>query len=149
VAAQVEGVTLLGGEPFDQASAFASFACAVRAAGLSVMTFTGHRLEDLIGPHAPEGAESLLAATDLLVDGPYVAEQMDLARPWVGSRNQRFHFLTDRYKHLETELADLVDRVEIRVAADGQVKVNGWATVAMLDDLLAGETPAIGRGQVR
>lgn len=149
VASQVEGVTLLGGEPFDQASAFATFARAVREAGLSVMTFTGHDLEDLAGSNAPEGAESLLAVTDLLVDGPYIADQMDLARPWVGSRNQRFHFLTDRYKHLAMHIADLADRVEVRVGADGTLKVNGWASVAMMDDLLAGEVPTIGRGQVR
>lgn len=149
MASQVDGVTLLGGEPFDQASAYASFAHAVRSAGLSVMTFTGHQLEDLVGPAAPEGAEMLLAATDLLVDGPYIADQIDLGRPWVGSRNQRFHFLTDRYRHLETELGDLSDRVEIRVGPDGQIRVNGWASVAMLDELFAGEAPTVGRGQVR
>lgn len=149
IAAEVDGVTLLGGEPFDQALAFASFACAVREAGLSVMTFTGHYLEDLGGTNAPEGAESLLAATDLLVDGPYISSKVDLGRPWVGSRNQHFRFLTDRYRHLEAELEDLPDRVEIRVGTDGTVRVNGWASVAMLDELLAGQVPTIGRGRVR
>jgi anaerobic ribonucleoside-triphosphate reductase activating protein len=138
VAADVEGVTLLGGEPFDQAPALARFATLVRDAGLSVMTFTGHLRQELERADAPPGAHDLLAATDLLVDGPYLAEVPDHSRPWVGSRNQRFHFLTDRYSRLESKLTDLSDRVEIRVSTSGEVAVNGWATVDQLDTLLAG-----------
>jgi organic radical activating enzyme len=37
----VEGVTFLGGEPFEQAAAAAELAEVTRARGLSVMTFTG------------------------------------------------------------------------------------------------------------
>ena len=59
----IEGVTLLGGEPFEQAGGFASFASSVRAAGLSVMVFTGHEREHLEGYDAPPGSAALLAAT--------------------------------------------------------------------------------------
>lgn len=147
--AQVEGVTLLGGEPFDQAESFAAFAATVRAAGLSVMTFTGHYLNALTDPTAPPGTAALLGQTDLLVDGPYVASDPDLSRPWVGSRNQGFHFLTDRYSALRNQLTDLGDRLEVRVSANGEVRLNGWANVAMLDELLSGTTTTIGRGTVR
>lgn len=147
--ASVEGVTLLGGEPFEQAGAFARFARLVRDGGLSVMTFSGYYREHLEGPDAPPGAAELLAATDLLIDGPYIAGQVDVARPWVGSANQRFHFLTDRYLHLQPDLGMLNDRLEIRVSASGQVAINGWASVAMLDELLDGSTVSVGRGVVR
>jgi anaerobic ribonucleoside-triphosphate reductase activating protein len=133
----VDGVTLLGGEPFEQAAAFAEFAALARGGGLTVMTFTGFEREFLEGPTAPRGAADLLAATDLLVDGPYLADQIDLTRPWVGSANQRFHFLTDRLKEFEPRLADLPDRLEVRIDATGRVTVNGWATTDQLDRLLA------------
>lgn len=149
IESNVEGVTLLGGEPFDQAEALAVFASGVRDAGLSVMTFSGHYLRELNGPGAPRGAAALLAQTDLLIDGPYIASELDHHRPWVGSRNQGFHFLSDRYRHLEPALTELPDRLEIRVDSRGEVRVNGWASVAMLDDLLDGTVPAIGRGQVQ
>lgn len=149
IEAGVEGITLLGGEPFDQAEPLAVFASLVRGAGLSVMTFTGHYLDVLTGPSAPEGSAALLAQTDLLVDGPYEVGNLDHSRPWVGSRNQRFHFLTDRYEHLKDKLHTLGDQLEIRVDAQGEVKVNGWADVALLDELLDGLTPTIGRGQIR
>jgi anaerobic ribonucleoside-triphosphate reductase activating protein len=144
VSAQVEGVTLLGGEPFEQAGPLAAFAEAVRDSGLSVMTFTGHTLEDLRASTEPDIA-ALLTQTDLLVDGRYLADQPDLARPWVGSTNQRFHFLTDRYRHLGSTLADLPDRLEVRVAPDGTVAVNGWASVDQLDELLSPSVRTRGR----
>lgn len=149
VDAGVEGVTLLGGEPFDQAESFAVFASAVRAAGKSVMTFTGHYLGFLTGSEAPPGAAALLEQTDLLVDGPYIADQPDRVRPWLGSRNQGIHFLTDRYASLRDGLERERDRLEVRVSATGEVRVNGWSNVAMLDELLSGTTPVVGRGTVR
>ena len=140
-----EGVTLLGGEPFDQAAGFAEFARAVRGGGLSVMTFTGHYIEDLCAPGVPAAFAELVAATDLLVDGPYLADQLDLSRPWLGSRNQRFHFLTDRYEHLRQRLLALPDQLEVRVSTTGEIAINGWANVAALDDLLL----EIGRASCR
>ena len=125
----IEGVTLLGGEPFDQAEPLGLFASAVRAAGLSVMTFTGHVLEDL----APS---KLLDSTDLLVDGPFLADQPEPARPWVGSSNQRVHFLTGRYYE---SIFATPNRLELRIAPDGEVELNGFATTEVLEALLGGE----------
>ena len=149
--AGVEGVTLLGGEPFEQARELAEFAVLVRDRGMSVMTFTGHEREFLDAPDAPDGAAELLAATDLLVDGPYRADSKDLVRPWVGSTNQGFHFLTERYRGLADQLTMLPDRLEVRVTSTGEVAVNGWATVDRLDALLAeaDARPVVGRGRVR
>jgi anaerobic ribonucleoside-triphosphate reductase activating protein len=127
----VEGVTFLGGEPFDQAEPLAQLARAVRAAGLSVMTFTGYWLEDLVADEPP-GALALLATTDLLVDGPFDARQPDTGRPWVGSRNQRFHHLSGRYAHLGDLRSAGPDRLEVRLSPDGSVFLNGQAPPGVL-----------------
>lgn len=145
----VEGVTLLGGEPFEQADACAVFAEGVREAGLSVMVFTGFELERIVSDDAPSSASRLLAATDLLVDGPYDADRPDHDRPWVGSVNQRFHFLTHRYAHLESDLTALPDRIEVRVKSTGEVAVNGWASVDVLDALLGRIGQPVSRGRIR
>ncbi|MBW3634471.1 MAG: radical SAM protein [Chloroflexi bacterium] len=133
----VEGVTFLGGEPFDQAAALAEVAEAVSATGRSVMTFTGFTLEELRRDLRP-GVAALLDSTDLLVDGPYDQTSPDDLRPWVGSTNQRFHFLSPRYEHLSDVLEDLPDRLELRITADGSVSVNGFATQDILRPLLEG-----------
>src|SRR5690606_38213583 len=91
---------LLGGEPFAQAEALADVARRVREqAGLSAMVFTGYTLEQLRAAQRPDW-DALLGATDLLVDGLYVREQFETRRRWIGSANQRAHFLTDRYARL-------------------------------------------------
>ncbi|MGH3695143.1 MAG: 4Fe-4S single cluster domain-containing protein [Pseudonocardiaceae bacterium] len=69
-----EGIMLLGGELFDQAPGLAALAESVRREGLSVMTFTGYLCEELL---ARPNAAGLLAATDLLVDGPYLRDLPD------------------------------------------------------------------------
>ncbi|GAA3232376.1 4Fe-4S single cluster domain-containing protein [Dactylosporangium siamense] len=139
LAADTSGLTLLGGEPFDQAAALAKVAAAVQAAGRSVMTFTGYTTAQLDHAVATGRADvaALLAGTDLLVAGPYLADRLDLARPWVGSTNQEFVLLTDRFPHLLDDLTATPDRVEVTVDPDGRVAVNGWADLDALDTLLA------------
>lgn len=146
---EIEGITLLGGEPFEQAPAFARLATAVRKAGLSVTVFSGYELAQLETSNAPEGASALLAQTDLLVDGPYRAGQPDDSRPWVGSTNQCFHFLTNRYRPLAPALTAAPDRIEVRVGRTGEVLLNGWANVDQLNALLAGVASPAGHGRIR
>lgn len=137
--APVEGVTLLGGEPFDQPDGMATLAEAAQRAGLGVMTFTGYRHEALRRGSRP-GWAALLGATDLLVDGPYLEDRRDTGRPWVGSSNQRFIHLTDRYRSLA--LDDGRDQIEVRIRRDGAVAINGWPEdqlVSAIEALLADE----------
>lgn len=132
--ATVEGVTFLGGEPFDQAVALAAVARAVRALGLSVMTFSGYYLDDLVTGAGPGWLE-LLGATDLLLDGPFDPSLPELRRPWVGSRNQCFYALTPRYVALIARLDTQLDRVEVRLFRDGGVFLNGQAPATALRSL--------------
>jgi anaerobic ribonucleoside-triphosphate reductase activating protein len=133
------GLTLLGGEPFDQAAALSKVTRAVRRAGRSVMTFTGYteaQLRQAIEA-GREDVAALLGETDLLVAGPFLRDRIDTVRPWVGSTNQEFVVLSDRFPHLLDDVRRTPDRVEISVDASGQIAVNGWAELELLDELLA------------
>jgi len=118
----IEGITLLGGEPFAHAAAGAAFARAARDRGLSVMAFSGYTLEQLRDAADP-AVGALLALTDILVDGPYLRDQPDTGRRWVGSTNQRVHFLTARY-HFDEQWRGR-NTLEIRLAG-GELSVNGF-----------------------
>lgn len=121
----IEGVTFLGGEPAYQAKALAKIAQWCRVQGLSVMLFTGFRLDQLRRRALP-GVEQLLSHADVVVDGPFVASKLDTQRNWVGSENQRFHYLSQRYDpSIETSDWDR-PAVEVRVALDGQLGINGF-----------------------
>jgi len=84
------GLTLSGGEPFEQAAALAIVAEAAKGRGLSIVTYTGYRMEDLLkrGLQEPE-LVSLLKLTDILVDGPYEQDRRDISLAFRGSANQR------------------------------------------------------------
>jgi anaerobic ribonucleoside-triphosphate reductase activating protein len=122
IAAGVEGVSLLGGEPFAQAAGLALVAEGVRARGLSVMVFSGYTLAELReqGP----AAARLLAATDLLVDGRYDASRRTTTRRYIGSDNQVLHFLTSRYTPEDPRL-HAANTLELRLRG-GEITLNGW-----------------------
>jgi anaerobic ribonucleoside-triphosphate reductase activating protein len=132
VAAGTSGVTLLGGEPFDQAAGLAAVASGVRRAGLTVMTFSGYEHTRLRDSDDADVA-ALLEATDLLVAGPFRQDLLDHDRPWAGSTNQEFVHLTDRLREVTAP-----DRLEVTVSSSGEVALNGWAGQEALDALLAG-----------
>ncbi len=92
----IEGITLIGGEPFAHASSLSALAAEVRKAGLSVMVFSGYMLSELQQMN-DDGVQTLLSETDILVDGRYDRTQPDTTRRWIGSANQQIHFLSDRY----------------------------------------------------
>ncbi len=122
IAAGVEGISLLGGEPFAQAAGLAVVAEGVRARGLSVMVFSGYTLAELReqGP----AAARLLAATDLLVDGRYEAARRTLTRRYVGSDNQVLQFLSPRYTPEDPRL-HAPNTLELRLRG-GEITLNGW-----------------------
>lgn len=122
VAAGVEGVSLLGGEPFAQAGGLARLAEGARAQGLSVMVYSGYTLAELRaqGP----AAARLLAATDLLVDGRYDATRRTTTRRYIGSDNQVLHFLTPRYSPEDPRL-HAANTLELRLRG-GEITLNGW-----------------------
>ena len=116
----LEGVTFLGGEPFEQAEALGEIAEAAQKAGLGVLCFTGGYLEEL---RRDKKNKKLLDNTDLLIDGPYEADKTDYSRPWCGSSNQRYHFLTKRYN--DEIFTKYKNKVEVNISCDGQVFMNG------------------------
>ena len=65
-----------------------------------------------------------LAETDILVDGPYDRDQPEKTRRWIGSANQRVHFLTPRCAADDPRWRQ-PNTLEIRLR-DGEVTVNGF-----------------------
>jgi anaerobic ribonucleoside-triphosphate reductase activating protein len=118
----IEGVTFLGGEPFAHAGPAAVLARLIRDQGFSVMVFSGYTIEQLQSRPEPEVAE-LIALTDILVDGPYDRDRPDFERRWIGSTNQRIHFLSDRYS-FDGEWRKK-NTLEIRVKGS-EISVNGF-----------------------
>lgn len=119
----IEGISLLGGEPTSQAAGLAEVCEAVRAAGLTVMLYTGFTVEALQARDDP-AVDRLLAACDLVVDGPYDRDRPDTERRWIGSTNQGLRFLTDAYQPTDPRFFE-GETIELRLV-NGELLINGW-----------------------
>ena len=82
----LDGITLTGGEPFEQPDACRILADAAHARGLNVWAYSGYTFEQLCA--VPE-KRRLLEACDVLVDGPFLLEEHSLDLRFRGSKNQR------------------------------------------------------------
>lgn len=129
----IEGITFLGGEPLEQAEAVYEIAKEARSMGLSVTIFTGYTYNELLTKNIDYIAK-LLSVTDLLIDGPFILEEFQLDRPWVGSSNQQYRFLTNRYS--ERDLAGVHNQIEVRIFSDGKALVNGMGDFEKIKKLL-------------
>lgn len=84
---QVEGLSLLGGEPFQNTEGLIKLLQEVRKySNKSVWIYSGYTYEELI--KNKENAQ-LLSLCNILVDGPFVNELKDLRLRFRGSSNQR------------------------------------------------------------
>jgi anaerobic ribonucleoside-triphosphate reductase activating protein len=129
----VEGITLIGGEPFDQAANLAPLAEAATDLDLGVMIFSGYTLSTLRASSS-NAIHRLLAATDLLIDGPYQHARQSAHRRWIGSDNQQIHLLNDRYRDHPELYQKSSQSIEITMR-NGDLMVNGWPSIA--DNLIS------------
>ncbi len=115
----VEGITISGGEPFQQAGSLGDFLRRLReTTDLSVVVFTGYDRAELA---KIAGAEPALRFIDVLIAGRYRADRR-VAHGLQGSANKRFHFLTRRYRRKDFQV---VPDAELLIAEDGSLTVTG------------------------
>ena len=84
----LRGITFSGGEPFCQPKPLRALADRVHGVGKDVTVYTGWTLEALEAMHDPD-IDALLAACDVLVDGPFIEAEKNLELAFRGSENQR------------------------------------------------------------
>lgn len=86
----LKGVTLSGGEPFDQAEALLDFAEKVIALGYDIFAYSGYTFEQLLeGGKTRKAWLELLKRCSVLVDGRFEIEKRSLELLFRGSSNQR------------------------------------------------------------
>ncbi len=132
---RLDGITLTGGEPFEQAAALARLLEGLVEARpeWNVLVYSGHTLARLQLRGTP--VRHLLARTDILVAGPYLASR-PAVHPLTGSGNQLVHYLTGRGQGLRSQCERLpMGRVNLGA---------GWRG----KDLLIGILPAAARSRV-
>ena len=130
---ELDGITFLGGEPFDKASELSEVAKYVKSVQKNVITFTGYSYAELKG-RDDIGTKALLENTDLLIDGEFVKEKTDYSRPLVGSSNQKFYYLGDGIS--KSQIENYKNRFELRYDEHGTIRFNGMGNVEKLKELI-------------
>lgn len=87
-----DGVTILGGEPFDQPESVAELVSRLKNHGFHVTVYSGFKIEQLIERRLPS-IDYVLTHIDLLIDGPFISEMRDEVGEYRGSRNQNIIYL--------------------------------------------------------
>ncbi len=117
----IEGITVSGGEPFEQPGELLRLLKAAREVhSLSTMVYTGNTYEEILSDSVKY---QCLAYIDVLIEGRFMQgkkEQTALAR---GSVNQRIMLLTGRYDFSDLEMPG---KGEIIISPDGTVTRTGF-----------------------
>ena len=122
----IEGITILGGEPLQQASATLELIHYARSKNLTVMLYTGYYESEF-----DEIMQQCFDNSDLVIQGRYVEEKRDLGLLWRGSTNQILESPTKRYDVSNFREAQ---EVEIQIDHDtGQVTVTGYPDAQILE----------------
>ena len=88
------GLTVSGGEPFDQAKALHSLLYYVKKhTTLDIMVYSGYTLNEILNGN-PD-MRMTLSLVDILIDGRY-REDLPTTKIWRGSSNQVLHILSKR-----------------------------------------------------
>lgn len=122
-AGQLDGVTISGGEPFDQPAALAALLDGLHAwrkqaaLDFDILCYSGYPLATLQGSHA-----ALLARLDAVIPEPFI-DKLPLTQKWRGSSNQPLVPLSARGRerfgqHVDAAV-DVADK-RIQTMVDGQ-----------------------------
>ena len=133
----IEGITLSGGDPFDQPlQSLAEFLELLRERSeLSVMCYTGRMLVQLSCGKDHDVTQRILNACDILVDGLYI-DSLNDGSAWRGSANQKIHFLSPRYRHLEPVIQESRERdLEVSIGRNGAIDITGIPPAGFIDRL--------------
>jgi anaerobic ribonucleoside-triphosphate reductase activating protein len=88
---QRDGISILGGEPFNQPAALLGLVRALRIRGCRhILAYSGYTYEQLRRiARVRHAVGAVLDEIDVLIDGPFLKERTGSAGPWTGSGNQR------------------------------------------------------------
>ena len=116
----IEGITISGGEPFEQANELYELTKLVgRDTDLTQIVYTGFKIGEI---RSEKNMIKVLDNIDVLIDGRFIHTKIS-SKDLIGSSNQKHHFLTKRYNFNDFRNEN---RVEYHFIKDGSIKLTGF-----------------------
>ena len=135
------GLTLLGGEPLDQAPAVLKLIENCHTSGFDVMLYTGYELEEL-----SKVQKQCAERSDIVIHGRYVDDLRSENLLWRGSTNQEILINNQKYRGLGLEERR---QMEIHIDELGQVRVIGYPPEVLVKSIQStnGSLKSLKRGE--
>lgn len=121
----ITGLTISGGEPFDQSSDLAYLIKQIKLyTKLDIIVFTGYNYEELVD-QKNESINQILTDIDLLIDGRF-DENKNNGEYLRGSSNQNFIYLSDKFRNFQGVFETLKQRpIEIEIGNNSKLYLIG------------------------
>jgi anaerobic ribonucleoside-triphosphate reductase activating protein len=116
---EIEGITLLGGEPADQAEKLLPALKTIKELGKSIVFFTGYEIEELIT--TPQ--KKILDLSDIIICGRFDKSKLNYFLHFRGSSNQQVILNSERYKNYK--IKDGHNTVVVSISDKGEVVCKG------------------------
>lgn len=120
------GLTVSGGEPFEQPEAMQSLFSLVREhTSLDIMVYSGYTLAEIL--EGPQAQREMLALADVLMDGQYCRE-LPTDKLWRGSDNQQMHLLSkkvQKYRNFIDAEYGLSRPLQVEITAGNNLQLIG------------------------
>ena len=118
----VDGFTISGGEPFQQADELLSLLSYLTPISTDILIYTGYRLEELRELNS-ESVNGILDSAAVVVDGAYIEDLNDNS-VLRGSSNQQIHILNPEHEDLYRKyLANTQNQIQNFSTTNGVVSV--------------------------
>jgi anaerobic ribonucleoside-triphosphate reductase activating protein len=95
---QCKGLTVSGGDPFEQSDSLFQLLKIVRKSFDDILVYTGYELDDILNCCSGESGISCLKYIDVLIDGPYIRDHNVPECVLRGSDNQIIHYLNEKMR---------------------------------------------------
>ena len=91
----IDGVTISGGEPFEQAQELVKLVHYFQKRGVrDILVYSGYTMEELIAQKS-KAVDEVLQNISVLIDGPYIRELDTQSGNLMGSSNQQIRYLDE------------------------------------------------------
>ena len=120
----IDGITLLGGEPLQQAPQVEKLMIGCKKLGLTVFLYTGYEVHELTST-----MQRCVDLADIVVLGRFVQALRNTNLRWRGSENQRLMINNPKYRYMDMSEQN---EVEIHLDTSGGVRVVGYGEPQLL-----------------
>ena len=122
----LDGVTLHGGEPLDQADGLLEIVRDIKSKGKTVILFTGYTKKELCGNRL-----KIWNLADIVVAGRFQLDKRNVYLQFRGSTNQRIYTHKGKYKNYK--IKDGHTAAMFTIDENGNMDVNGFLTEDIIE----------------